>query len=673
MIYFANVIEGGRYKVKVLDDYPMIADNDYAQVKLTVANVSFYDASTNTTHTSLTGTSYISVYNANTEEDPEWCYQLEIWDNVNQQWDIYPLNNHDILVFTVLPFEEPLHDSWYEDYLDCVDLDVDVVAIPSDAEIKVNFYKVQDDDRKVTKTLNHILYAHGSLRKECSIVNPILEVEANADILEANYCKVLEFNNRFYYIIDITCVRAGLYRVSLKVDVLMSYSSEIRSLTAYVTRNENTFDPLIEDTLLPMRYVKQVAISEITNDPNTTYVNTTFSVDTLKARNVVVTLYQPEFATSGTPADDYDSMLTGIDANEIPVIDTRLPKIRNVNFYTPVLFMLAMTGQMREYDSGINKYYTSPLLEIVLKAVSDDTFASKIASIIAFPFTVTENHKTLNMYVKYGSGGSDYISQTRLDDLSLHKTYKNQYQLLSNISKKLVINDFIFESAPSNFTDVEPYKITELYLPYYGFIKLPRTGNLGDRILIYYVVNYQDGHATVNVYNEDKKVMIFNGQCKLGVEIPVNTTNLREITNQRNALNISTAFGILTSALALGTGLGTGHTIAGLGGAIGIGQTIAHGVTTNAQIYERANVGSTGTNIAVEDPQKAYIKTTTVYITDTTSNFASVHGRPLNQSKSLSTLTGFTVVGQVVYSGMGSITKPELDEIDTYLKNGVIL
>ena len=86
----------------------------------------------------------------------------------------------------------------------------------------------------------------GTLREDCSIINPIIKMSAIGNyLLSSNYAYIQEFG-RYYYITNIICV-GDLFEVHMHVDVLMSFKSGIRSNEAVVARQEKEFNLYLAD------------------------------------------------------------------------------------------------------------------------------------------------------------------------------------------------------------------------------------------------------------------------------------------------------------------------------------------------------------------------------------------------------------------------------------------
>lgn len=116
--------------------------------------------------------------------------------------------------------------------------------------MKIILYKTADENVKVSKSLNSPIELNGTLRAECSVLNPTIEdITPNVNISNYNYARIEDFN-RYYYITDIVAVNNKLWKVSLKCDVLMSYADGIRSLKANILRNSSDYNLMLEDNQL---------------------------------------------------------------------------------------------------------------------------------------------------------------------------------------------------------------------------------------------------------------------------------------------------------------------------------------------------------------------------------------------------------------------------------------
>ena len=110
----------------------------------------------------------------------------------------------------------------------------------------VKLYKNSAENNQVDKTANLELVAtlQGSLRSDCSIVAPQLQIES-ALVPTCNYMYIQEFG-RYYYIEDVVA-QGKVWMVRCRCDVLMSFKLDILNTNAVLARNLKQGDKLIND------------------------------------------------------------------------------------------------------------------------------------------------------------------------------------------------------------------------------------------------------------------------------------------------------------------------------------------------------------------------------------------------------------------------------------------
>ena len=105
----------------------------------------------------------------------------------------------------------------------------------------IAIYKIKDDRRKVDKTLNNTtkvaeITAH--IKSDCNMLHPVLEIAYNALIMDANYIYISDWG-RYYFISNLTVGSQRIY-IRADIDVLQTYSSQIKDLVCVVERQEAT-------------------------------------------------------------------------------------------------------------------------------------------------------------------------------------------------------------------------------------------------------------------------------------------------------------------------------------------------------------------------------------------------------------------------------------------------
>lgn len=136
---------------------------------------------------------------------------------------------------------------------------------PPSSTFNIELYHNTAEPNRVDKTsyLTLVQTLAGALREECSIINPSIIIKVSS-LPTFNYVYISEFG-RFYYVTGITSVRTGLWRIDLKCDVLMTYKSGITGLSAVIARQENSYNPDLIDSELPVEKEENITVEEISS------------------------------------------------------------------------------------------------------------------------------------------------------------------------------------------------------------------------------------------------------------------------------------------------------------------------------------------------------------------------------------------------------------------------
>lgn len=136
--------------------------------------------------------------------------------------------------------------------------------------MKLTLYTNESADNVVTKTLSTALATlTGTLRKDCSIIDPVIEVEAinNSIAASCNYAKIDEFG-RYYFVRNIEFT-GKLYRIHMHVDVLSSFQTQLKSLDAVIARQENRYNLYLQDGLFRTYQNPYISIMPFPNEFDT--------------------------------------------------------------------------------------------------------------------------------------------------------------------------------------------------------------------------------------------------------------------------------------------------------------------------------------------------------------------------------------------------------------------
>lgn len=99
---------------------------------------------------------------------------------------------------------------------------------------------------KIGKNLSTGVDYTCTLKDNCSILKPVLDISSSDNITTYNYMYISQFG-RYYFIDDITSLHNNMWRVSGHVDVLETYKTAILANTAVIRRQESLYNTYLND------------------------------------------------------------------------------------------------------------------------------------------------------------------------------------------------------------------------------------------------------------------------------------------------------------------------------------------------------------------------------------------------------------------------------------------
>lgn len=122
----------------------------------------------------------------------------------------------------------------------------------------VNTYTCSDLTNVVVKNLtNENTLDDVKLKDATEIINPELVLKSQ-DYPTFNYCYLPKFN-RYYFVTNITVTPNNIYRISLDVDVLMSFKDDILNGSGYITKSKDS-NPMYQGDQYGSLVTKQVNV-----------------------------------------------------------------------------------------------------------------------------------------------------------------------------------------------------------------------------------------------------------------------------------------------------------------------------------------------------------------------------------------------------------------------------
>ena len=459
------------------------------------------------------------------------------------------------------------------------------------------------------------------LLENTSLMTPTFKLSSATNPISYNYAYVADFGGRYYFITDITSDNNFWY-VSCKCDTLASFKSEIIAGSHYVLRSASSYDEYISDPVYPTK-VKE------TGQFATGSVDGTTATDPFSYSN----------------GHSYVWCITG------DVIDGTLTNQQigsNVYYwmndsecYTFIDYLLDVQqysgiDPSTEYSDAMQKALMNPM--------------QYINSVILLPFDKNSSLAT-NNDVKFGyytitiAGGN----VKRLTQGTMMKT-----QVL-----EITLPKHPQANTRGKFMNGAPYTSYELYLGAFGNIPIDPASLIDETTLsVTCQTECCTGMTRILIRGKSSNSMIYTGCAQVGVPVTVSQLTRDMLGEVQNNLNqdFATA-GALANIVTGGLGAagGTFNSIQSIGA-----------MAFDAVRYKYPTAsggGSNGSFLSLHSTAYLNAKFYEVVNQNTTEI-----GRPLYQTKTLSTLSGFCMCSGADAAITG--TADEVAEINNYLNTG---
>ena len=113
--------------------------------------------------------------------------------------------------------------------------------------MNIILYANLSDKNVMDKNITELKTIEGTLRDDCSIINPVVNVEGltASELTTANYAYIPEFGR--YYFINNIVLNGKLYELNMHVDVLSTYKEGIRNNSAVISRQAKSYNLYLRD------------------------------------------------------------------------------------------------------------------------------------------------------------------------------------------------------------------------------------------------------------------------------------------------------------------------------------------------------------------------------------------------------------------------------------------
>lgn len=232
----------------------------------------------------------------------------------------------------------------------------------------------------------------------------------------------------------------------------------------------------------------------------------------------------------------------------------------------------------------------------------------------------------------------------------------------SNIPAKVVSKQFTEISCGSvvvpefygNVFDYEPYTQIHMYLPFVGIVAIKANDVVGKKVTVKYGIDVLTGTclAMVNTEKGDSNIQCYQFAGNCAVQIPLTGGNYAGIIRSLASMTVGVAGSVLS-----------GNPLPAIGGVIGG----AMGASLDV-----SHSGSLGANAGVLGIRKPYIIITR-RIAYEAQSYNQFYGFPANLTVILGSCKGYTRVKSVHIDSISKATDTEKTEIETLLRQGVII
>lgn len=229
-------------------------------------------------------------------------------------------------------------------------------------------------------------------------------------------------------------------------------------------------------------------------------------------------------------------------------------------------------------------------------------------------------------------------------------------KIANSQSYKIRVGSGVVGRVHNNFLDSAQFTKVSINLPYSGLHELDTNRVMGKAIYIDLIVDIVCGSAEYLV--SDGKSYIGKFSCNMGIDIPV--------TGSNRATNETAIFSNLATSVAQFTeGAITENPLAMVGG-------VANGVSGAFPMFHTQTSGSASPSCGAYETKKIYLVIDSPSA-NTSKQYYHSQGAPLQTTKKLSSLNGFTRCSNVDVSGLHGATREEKERIKNLLESGVYL
>lgn len=459
-----------------------------------------------------------------------------------------------------------------------------------------------------------------SYNNDISINTPSSNTDYHAysSLMTYNYCFVSEFE-RFYFINDISTDKNFWY-VSCTCDVLATYRDTILSGSHYVLRSASAYDEYISDPVYPTK-VEESGTQQAISDPFA-YTNGHSYVWCVTGNVINGSMNNQQIGSN------VYYWMSDLECY------TFISKLLDVQQYSDI--------QTSEYSAAMQQALLNPI--------------QYINSVVLLPFSKDTSLAT-NNHVKFGYYDIEIVAAEGTNPTVKRLT---QGTMVKHQSVTCSIPKHPQAATRGKYMNSSPYTTYELFLGPFGTIPLDPASLVDETTLeITYRMELATGMCQIFVGGSSSGApIIYTGSAQVGAMVSVSQLTKDYLGEVKNQLDINTATGGALASIALG----------GLGAAGGVSNSIMQigSMAFDAVRYRYPTVSGGGVNGSFLGMHStSYLQARFYNVVD--QNNTEI-GRPLYQTKTLSTLSGFALCSGADVAITG--TSDEAVKVNSYLNSG---
>ena len=207
-----------------------------------------------------------------------------------------------------------------------------------------------------------------------------------------------------------------------------------------------------------------------------------------------------------------------------------------------------------------------------------------------------------------------------------------------------------------NVLDYAPYTKLQLYLPFVGIVDLDTNEIMDGTLNIIYRIDVLTGSclARLKITRGDYNAELYNFAGNCAVQLPISGGSYSGI--------IANAIGVAGS---IGATIASGGTLA----PVLVGSAVSSAINSHTNVSHSGSLGSNSGALGIKKP---YLIITRPKPAEA-DKFNEFYGKPSNKTIKLSSCSGYTRVKDIHVENISSATDDELNEIESLLKEGVII